>query len=50
MGERFLQKSFAWENKRFLTNLGGGEMFYMGTNDQIIQGASQWLMRFQGSS
>ena len=33
----------------FLGKFMGG-MFYMGTNDQIIQGASQWLTRFQRSS
>ena len=48
MAELFSQKSFAWGKKRFWANLW--EMFYMGTNDQIMQGGKLMIERFQRPS
>ena len=48
MGERFSQKSFGWGNNVFGQIYGG--MFYMGTNDQIMQGGKLFVKVFQRSS
>ena len=44
----FRKKSFAWVNKPFWANLR--RMFYMRTNDQIMQGWKLMVKRFQMSS
>ena len=48
MGELFSLKSFVLGNKFFGKIFW--EMFYMGTNDQIMQGGELMVKRFQRSS
>ena len=47
-GELFLWKSFALGTNLFRQIYGG--IFYMGTNDQIMQGRKLMVKRFQSSS
>ena len=52
MGELFFLKKLCTGEQTFLSKfMGGGEgMFYMGTNDQSMQGEKLVVKRFQRSS
>ena len=46
-GGTFFIEKLCMGEQTFLDKFFGG-MFYMGTNDQIMQGGSQWLRGFKG--
>ena len=53
MGELFFLKKLCTGEQTFLSKFmggGGGGMFYMGTNDQSMQGEKLVVKRFQRSS
>ena len=51
MGELFFLKKLCTGEQTFLSKfMGGGGMFYMGTNDQSMQGEKLVVKRFQRSS
>ena len=50
MGELFFLKELCTGEQTFLRKFMGGGMFYMGTNDQSMQGEKLVVKRFQRSS